>query len=148
LVLGGEQFLASYRFGTDPKRPIGIDELALDLEDGKSVVYRRFKSGGSKRLGNADTELAIQQIRRLATKGGYTYATGRAWARQVLKKEAHLTKVLACRFPQILVDEAQDIGRYEGALLDMLCAEGSTISLVGDFNQSIYGFNFATGEYL
>lgn len=47
-----------------------------------------------------------------------------------------------------MVDEAQDIGRYEGALLDMLSANGSTISLVGDFHQSIYGFNFATGEYL
>lgn len=29
-----------------------------------------------------------------------------------------------------------------------LSAAGSTISLVGDFHQSIYSFNFATGEYL
>lgn len=148
LVLGGEQFLSGYRIGTDRQKSIGIDELALDLEGEGSAVYRRFKNGGSKRLDKAETELAVDQIRKLARNGGYTYATGRAWARLLLKKEPQITKVLARRFPQILVDEAQDIGRYEGALLDMLSAEGSTISLVGDFHQSIYGFNFATGEYL
>lgn len=148
LVFGGEHFLSVYRFGTDPQKPIGIDELSLDLEDGKSAVHRRFKNGASKRLDEANTELAIEQIRKLAKSGGYTYATGRAWARHVLKKEPRITVALARRFPHILVDEAQDIGRYEGALLDMLSAGGSTISLVGDFHQSIYGFNFATGEYL
>lgn len=148
LVLGGEQFLSVYRFGTDLQKPIGIDELALDLENEKSVVHRRFKNGGSKRLDKANYDLAIEQIKRLAKSGGYTYATGRAWARNLMKKEPQITKALARRFPHILVDEAQDIGRYESALLEMLRAEGSTISLVGDCNQSIYGFNFASGEYL
>lgn len=148
LVHGGEQFLSKYRFGTDPKNPIGIDELALDLEGGKSAVHRRFKNGGSKRLDQANAELALKQIVKLGKSGGYTYASGRAWARLLLKLEPRITVALARRFPHVLVDEAQDIGRYEGALLDMLSAEGSTVSLVGDFHQSIYGFNFATGEYL
>jgi superfamily I DNA/RNA helicase len=148
LVHGGEQFLARYRFGTDPKKPIGIDELALDLEDGKTAVHQRFKSGGSKRLDQANAKLAVEQILKLGKSGGYTYAAGRVWARRLLKIEPRITVALARRFPHILVDEAQDIGRYEGALLDMLSAEGSTISLVGDFHQSIYGFNFATGDYL
>lgn len=148
LVLGGEPFLTNYRFGTDPHKPIAIDELALDLEDGKVAIYRRFKGGGSKRLDNAHATLAQQKIRKLGSTGGYTYATGRVWARHLLNKEPLLRAALARRFPHILVDEAQDIGRFEGALLDMLSAAGSTISLVGDFHQSIYGFNFATGEYL
>lgn len=148
LVLGGEQFLAAYRFGTDLKKKIGIDELALDLEDGKAAVHRRFKNGGSKRLDQADAKLAIEQLLKLSKSGGYTYATGRVWARHLLKIEPRITAALARRFPHILVDEAQDIGRYEGALLDMLRAQGSTVSLVGDFHQSIYGFNFATGDYL
>lgn len=148
LVLGGEQFLAGYRFGTDLKNRIGIDEIALDLENGRSTVYRRLKNGGSLRLDEANSKLAIEQIRRLGRNGGYTYAAGRAWARLLLKIEPRITMALARRFPHILVDEAQDIGRYEGALLDMLSAQGSTISLVGDFHQSIYGFNFATGEHL
>lgn len=148
LVLGGEPFLASYRFGTDPRKLIGIDDLALDLEDGKIAIHRRFKSGGSNRLDAEHTELAKANIRKLGATGGYTYATGRLWARHLLKKEPRLTLALARRFPHILVDEAQDIGRCEGALLDLLSEAGCTISLIGDFHQSIYGFNFATGEYL
>ena len=148
LMLGGEQFLASYRFGTDPQKPIGIDELAIDLEDGKIAIHRRFKSGGSTRLDAEHTELAKAMIRKLGATGGYTYATGRLWARHLLKKEPRLTRALARRFTHILVDEAQDIGRFEGTLLDLLSEAGCTISLIGDYHQSIYGFNFATGEYL
>lgn len=148
LVFGGEPFLANYRFGSDPQKPIGIDELALDLEDGKVAIHRRFKKGGSKRLDAEHTKLAKEQIRRLGAAGGYTYAAGRVWARFLLEKEPRLTLALARRFPHILVDEAQDIGRYEGAMLDMLRDAGCSISLIGDFHQSIYGFNFATGEYL
>jgi hypothetical protein len=148
LVLGGEPFLSTYRFGTDPQKPIAIDDLALDLVDGKTAIHRRFKNGGSKLLDDVHANLARDKIKKLAATGGYTYATGRAWARSLLAKEPRLRSALARRFPHILVDEAQDIGRFEGALLDLLNAAGSTVSLVGDFHQSIYGFNFATGDYL
>lgn len=84
----------------------------------------------------------------LGKVGGYTYALGRAWALRRLEAEPKLAKALARRFPQILVDEAQDVGSFEGAILDLLIGAGSTVSLIGDFHQSIYGFNFATGAYL
>lgn len=147
LVLGTEPFLSSFRFG-DPKNLIGLDELAFDLENGEVVVHRRFKNGGAQRLDDTLAKAAKQKVVALATKGAYTYGAGRVWALVLLKNEPRITKALARRFPQILVDEAQDIGPFEGVLLDRLSAAGSTISLVGDFHQSIYSFNFATGEYL
>jgi len=147
LVLGTEPFLYNFRFG-DPKNPIGLSELAFDLENGEVVVHRRFKNGGTRRLDDALTKAAKQKVAALATKGAYTYGSGRIWALVLLKSEPRITKALARRFPHILVDEAQDIGPFEGVLLDRLSAAGSTISLVGDFHQSIYSFNFATGEYL
>ncbi|MGK9617081.1 UvrD-helicase domain-containing protein, partial [Salmonella enterica subsp. enterica] len=73
---------------------------------------------------------------------------GRAWALALLRKEPRLTSALARKFPQILVDEAQDIGSLEGEILDLLMAAGAVVSLIGDVHQSIYGFNFATGAYL
>ncbi|EOH6072916.1 UvrD-helicase domain-containing protein [Burkholderia cenocepacia] len=147
LVLGTEPFLSSFRFG-DPKNPIGLDELAFDLENGEVVVHRMFKNGGAQRLDTPLTKAAKQKVAALAAKGGYTYGAGRVWALVLLKKEPRISKALARRFPHILVDEAQDIGPFEGALLDRLSAAGSTVSLVGDLHQSIYSFNFATGEYL
>jgi AAA domain len=147
LVLGTEPFLYNFRFG-DPRNPIGLSELAFDIENGDVVVHRRFKNGGTQRLDDALTKAAKQKVAALATKGAYTYGSGRIWACVLLKSEPRITKALARRFPHILVDEAQDIGPFEGVLLDRLSAAGSTISLVGDFHQSIYSFNFATGEYL
>ena len=148
LVLGGEPFLSNYRFGTDVKNQIGLDELALSRQGGQTIFYRRHKGGGASALDAEHTKLARGNINKLARIGGYTYATGRAWARTLLNQEPRLAAALARRFPQILIDEAQDIGSFEAEILDLLSAAGSTISLVGDFNQSIYGFNFANGEYL
>lgn len=147
LVLGTEPFLSNYRFG-DPKNPIGLDELAFDLDSEDVVVHRKFKNGGAQRLDGALAKAAKQKVAALAMKGAYTYGSGRVWALVLLKKEPQITKALARRFPHILVDEAQDIGPFEGALLERLSSAGSVVSLVGDFHQSIYGFNFASGEYL
>jgi hypothetical protein len=147
LVQGIEPFLSSFRFG-DAKNPIGLDELAFDLEDGEVVVHRRFKNGGAQRLDAALTKAAKQKVAALAAKGAYTHGAGRIWALVLIKNEPRVAKALALRFPHILVDEAQDIGPFEGVLLDRLSAAGSSISLVGDFHQSIYSFNFATGDYL
>lgn len=148
LVLGGEPFLSSYRFGTEKKNQIGLEELSLDRQAGKTIFYRRLKSGGVSALDAAHEGLARTQLKSLAKAGGYTYAAGRAWALTLLKNEPRVTAALARRFPQILVDEAQDVGSFEGEILDLLGSAGSTISLVGDFHQSIYGFNFASGDYL
>lgn len=148
LVFGGEPFLSNYRFGTEGKNQIGLEDLALSRQGGKTVFYRRHKGGGVSPLDEAHTKLARENINKLAKIGGYTYATGRAWARSLLNQEPRLATALARRFPQILVDEAQDIGSFEAEILDILSAAGSTVSLVGDFHQSIYGFNFATGDYL
>ncbi|MFT7773241.1 UvrD-helicase domain-containing protein [Roseateles sp.] len=148
LVLGGEHFLSNYRFGTDNKNQISLEDLSLSRQGGKTVFFRRHRGGGASQLDDAHVELARKSLVKLAKVGGYTYAAGRAWALRLLQNEPRLTAALARRFPQILVDEAQDIGSFEGEILDLLSAAGSTISLVGDFHQSIYGFNFASGEYL
>ncbi|MEX5591441.1 UvrD-helicase domain-containing protein [Pseudomonas orientalis] len=147
LVLGGEPFLANYRFGDD-KKPIGIEDIVLDRENGKTILYRKHRNGGWSRLDDENSELARIKIAALAKVGGYTHAVGRAWALALLRKEPRLTSALARKFPQILVDEAQDIGSLEGEILDLLMAAGAVVSLIGDVHQSIYGFNFATGAYL
>ncbi len=45
-------------------------------------------------------------------------------------------------FEHVLVDEYQDLNRAEQVLLDLL-AEGGTLTVIGDENQSIYSFKFA-----
>lgn len=147
LVLGTEPFMANYRVGQKEER-FGLEDVSLDRTSGKTVFHRRFRTGGTQRLDDALGEEIRENATKLAAVGAYTYAFGRAWALHLLRKEPTLANAMARRFPQILVDEAQDVGSFEGELLDILSAAGSVVSLIGDFHQSIYGFNFATGAYL
>jgi len=147
LVTGGEAFLSNYKFG-DVTKPGWIEDVLLARENGKTIFYKKLKNGSAVRLNEEDTKAAAHQAKQLARVGGYTYSLGRAWARLLLEREPRLAAALARRFPQILVDEAQDVGSFEGEILDMLMSAGSIVSLIGDFHQSIYGFNFATGAYL
>ena len=49
------------------------------------------------------------------------------------------------KFNHIIVDEYQDLNKAEQVLIDHL-AEGSNLSIVGDDDQSIYGFKYAHPE--
>lgn len=147
LVLGSEPFLVNYRVGNG-KDSFGIADVLLDRSTGKTVFYRKLKTGGKLQLSESIGIEIRTKAMQLAAIGGYTYAFGRAWALSLLRNEKKLAAVMAQRFPQILVDEAQDIGSFEAELLDILASSGSVISLIGDVHQSIYGFNFASGSYL
>jgi superfamily I DNA/RNA helicase len=147
LVLGSEPFLANYRIGSGQDR-FEITDVLLARTFGKTVFHRKFRKGRILKLDESIEDEIRQKAIQLAAVGGYTYAFGRAWALSILRKEPKLAAVLAQRFPQIIVDEAQDIGIFEAELLDLLAHSGSVISLIGDVHQSIYGFNFANGFYL
>ncbi len=147
LVFGSEPFMANYVVGQGKER-IGLEDVLLDRGGDQTVFHHRFKGGGTQRLDDTRAAEVREKAKMLAKVGGYTYALGRVWALHILKKEPRLAAAVARRFPQILVDEAQDIGSFEAELLDLLGRSGSVVSLIGDAHQSIYGFNFATGAYL
>jgi superfamily I DNA/RNA helicase len=87
-------------------------------------------------------------VDKLAKSGAYTHALGRYWALRALAEQIRLVEILACRYPFILIDEAQDIGSMHGALVSLLRDAGATVSLIGDPNQAIYEFADADGSFL
>lgn len=97
---------------------------------------------------SVDESSAVAAIQKLGKAGAYTHDLGRYWAIRTLLDRPYLLKILAQRYPYILIDEAQDIGSVHGRLLELLIAEGVTISLVGDPNQAIYEFAHADGSFL
>ncbi|MEJ1937580.1 UvrD-helicase domain-containing protein, partial [Nostoc sp. NIES-2111] len=78
----------------------------------------------------------------------YTHASARYWVWRTLNEQPSLLAVLACRYPHILVDEAQDIGPEHQAILELLIQQGSRVSLIGDPHQAIYEFARADGTFL
>ncbi len=80
--------------------------------------------------------------RRKAEFNRMGYATqtdANYYAMRLLQKNTSLAKVLAVRFPEVMVDEAQDTSRVQMTIIDLLVANGlQELMLVGDPDQAIF----------
>jgi len=62
---------------------------------------------------------------------------------QIIKKFPFVVKVLTAKFPYIVIDEFQDSNPIQIEFFKLLGLEASTIGVIGDSIQSIYGFQGA-----
>lgn len=143
LVQGTEPFLNNFRIW-DGSRLRDMRSLSIGIEDNGFKFELREKSFVTP----LDSSVAEEAIRKLGRVGAYTHETGRYWALQTVLAEDRLLSALSRRFPQIIVDEAQDIGSLHEVLLSGLAEAGSSLSLIGDPHQAIYEFADADGTYL
>ncbi|MCD4758739.1 MAG: UvrD-helicase domain-containing protein [Arcobacteraceae bacterium] len=63
---------------------------------------------------------------------------------KILQKNPQLSKDTSDRYKYIMVDEYQDTNELQYKLLKQLCSEHNNICVVGDDDQSIYGWRGAT----
>lgn len=144
LVNGHEPFLKGFTF-FNGKFNEEIRFLSAVLN---GTNWNFFNTAMRGNVVPANDSTALAAIRKLGKAGAYTHDLGRYWAINTLVDRPRLLKILAQRYPYILIDEAQDIGSVHGCLLGLLIAEGVTVSLVGDPNQAIYEFAHADGSFL
>lgn len=145
LLTGEEEFLANKNYKFWPK------DFTFPIEATKvEVEYRGGTPQFFSRTYRTTTEISNGEYatRRLGVLGAYTHSLGRYWAYQTLKQQPLILSALARRYPQIIVDEAQDIGSMQVALLELLAKAGAQISLIGDPNQAIFEFSGSDGEFL
>lgn len=70
-------------------------------------------------------------------------------ATKMIQNESYLRECLEAKFPYILIDEYQDLGKpLHEMVLTLIYKTNIKIIVVGDPNQTIYGFNGAIPEYL
>lgn len=143
LVIGGEAFLAAFRFPTDTyPREITLMQAGFD----NNAVY--FSYLDNDRTCGLDTVQATHLVHRLGRVGAYTHNLGRYWCYRTLAEQPTILRALAHRYPHILIDEAQDIGTVHRAIIEQLVGAGCQVSLIGDPNQGIYEFAGANGAFL
>ena len=70
------------------------------------------------------------------------------YAYGLLKREQALFDFFAGRYRYICLDEAQDTSRLQFAIIELLAKQHGNIFMVGDEDQSIYGFRGADPETL
>lgn len=153
LVHGSEGFLQGKGFkfwlnkvngpGVYPVGHRDFSDLFVRKVGASTSVWLRRKRGAAVEVPGG---LAV--MTRWAAVGAYTHGFGQYWAHRSLVEQPWLAAAMARRYPHILVDEAQDIGHWHHALLELLIAHGSQVSLIGDPHQAIYEFAGADGQFL
>lgn len=144
LVSGSEPFLISFQYWPDNGRPLPIKDIKVGIQDGDIFFFIDTKTGIEK----LDAAKALSIVKRLGQTGAYTHELGRYWVYETLVSQPAVLRALAARYPQVLVDESQDLGTMHQAILELLIGAGVQVSLIGDVNQGIYGFAGADGSFL
>lgn len=135
-----KKLLAWIKFKGGNKATVPAWEI-IPYPDNNKVA---FKTNNGSKLDQTGCD-AVKELLKL---GFYTHAQRVYWACQLLFNRPHLAKVLAKRFPEIIVDEAQDTNIWLIYLLNFLRKYGSKITLVGDPDQCIYEFSMADATSL
>ena len=135
--------LRVWRDGTGGRKiPVPAWEVIPYPEDMKL----RFKS--SIAFGNQPVAAAYRPVHRLLSLGYYTHAQRIYWACKLLVERPHIADLLARRFREIIIDEAQDTNAWLLILLNYLRNKGAKITLIGDPDQCIFEFSMADSTSL
>jgi superfamily I DNA/RNA helicase len=118
-------------------------EIVPYPENGK-LAFKASKVFGGNKLQFAGHNPVLE----LMTLGFYTHAQRVHWACRLLFDRPHIAERIARRFPEIVIDEAQDTNVWLLILLNFLRERGSKITLIGDPDQCIYEFSMANATSL
>lgn len=94
-------------------------------------------------------KVAQEYENRLINLGYLDYELIVKFSTILIQNEEYVRKSLSKRFPWILIDEYQDLGRpLHEMILSLFTTTNIKIFAVGDTDQSIYGFTGAIPDYL
>lgn len=85
---------------------------------------------------------------KLREKRLMDYDDQMVYAHTILVKYPRILKFFSDKFKYICVDEAQDTSKIQHRIIKLLTAENGNVFMVGDEDQSIYGFRAAYPEAL
>ncbi|WP_407267720.1 ATP-dependent helicase [Radiobacillus sp. PE A8.2] len=94
-------------------------------------------------------KVAIDYEKRLSDTGKVDFIDIVRMSTKIIKEQPYVRKCLEAKFPWILIDEYQDLGRpLHEMILTFYTTTNIKIFAVGDPDQSIYGFQGAIPDYL
>jgi superfamily I DNA/RNA helicase len=112
--------------------------------DNTKIAFKASRAFGGKKLQLAGSD----PVTELMKLGFYTHSQRIYWACRLLFGRTHIADLIARRFPEIVVDEAQDTNVWLLILLNFLRERGTRITLIGDPDQCIYEFSMADATSL
>ncbi|MEV4706714.1 ATP-dependent helicase [Actinoplanes sp. NPDC049316] len=114
-----------------------------------TTLRRRAAAGEDVRDFTRQHQLAVQLYeQRLVTDGLLDFDEMTHRALHILRDSKAARDLLTSRFPNLVVDEYQDLGPVLDALVTTMHGAGMTITAVGDPDQTMFEFQGADPRYL
>lgn len=120
----------------------------------KGIAYVKNMMLGKEDLGELDTgfdqfpELYAQYNLALRQRHWMDYDDQMIYAKTILENYPDILAHFQDAFPYICVDEAQDTSKIQHAIIQLLARKTGNLFMVGDEDQSIYGFRAAYPDAL
>lgn len=120
----------------------------------KGIAYVKNMMLGKEDLGELDTgfdqfpELYAQYNLALRQRRWMDYDDQMIYAKTILENYPDILAYFQDAFPYICVDEAQDTSKIQHAIIQLLARKTGNLFMVGDEDQSIYGFRAAYPDAL
>ena len=124
------------------KIPVPAWEV-IPYPDGPGIGFRTSRTYGNRRIAGAHAA-----VYKLLSLGFYTHPQRIFLACMLLVQRPHIAELLASRFPEIIIDEAQDTNAWLLGLLALLREKGAKVTLIGDPDQCIFEFSMADATSL
>lgn len=127
-----------------------------DLKNIRTLItYIKNRMLGEEEIRSLDEEgeYRISEIYRaycgeLRSRGLMDYDDQLTYAYTILRKSPETLRYFQNRYSYLAVDEAQDTSKIQHAIIRLLAGERDNLFMVGDEDQSIYGFRAAYPEAL
>lgn len=130
-----------------------FDCYTLDMQGAPhKLLTRKYANGRAVQIPTKYPDKITKLKTDLFSQGYALQADANYIAYLTLKENPDLRKLIAKRFPVIIIDEAQDLTETQHAILDLICNDNEanleTCILIGDNAQAIYEWNTARPDLL
>jgi DNA helicase-2/ATP-dependent DNA helicase PcrA len=126
----------SYYWDNGEKKSIWVNEYSLNPRNGEIYLLNISK----EKINDQLRKELIENKLKFFKAGFATYQDAEFIARKVLIENPQIANLSAKRFPNILIDECQDLSYGQLSILKILLDNGSSLQFIGDLNQAIYEF--------
>ncbi|MEK5439343.1 MULTISPECIES: ATP-dependent helicase [Paenibacillus] len=125
------------------------DSLSFEEMDKERTLGITGMSRVTATSNNDALAATLEYEKRIHSLGKVDYIDIVKYATILIQKEKYVRDCLEAKFPWILIDEYQDLGKpLHEMILSLITSTNIKIFTVGDPNQSIYSFNGATPHFL
>lgn len=127
--------------------PAENDRKIREFFDALSNAKRNLKFYENYEKDSPTSLLFKEYDELLVSQGAIDFDDILRYAYKILNEAEHIKKLYQKIYKYIFVDEAQDLNKAQYEIVKLLSGDSNITTMVGDPNQSIYGFNGSSEKY-